>query len=317
MYGVMGACTDEGGVYVGEDALLHYYDKETASDVILCHKPDCKHEAYDSEVNPDPVCDAALNKDLSLTCIPFTNGEHVYLFGDKDVRRGVIYRERADGSEREQLCVTEYKCLENANGYIKGEKAYLVGNQPVVTEEPMGGVGSNKCYYVLLEVDLTDGTCTPLSEIRPYDFQGMALLGTYGEELYYYFSYRENDKDLDELVDAKDMDDIYALNMNTGEVSLRIPDEKLEGYIPRGIHEGAILLDQEGGDGSWYQWQLEDSGVTAAEQELSLPVHCFDQWVAYWETESMVMADWEDVKKENGKKLLRKPLSKPVARTEK
>lgn len=326
MYGVMGGCTAAGGVYVGGDALLHYYDKETASDVILCHKPDCRHEAYDSARNPDPVCDAALNKDLSMKCIPFMDGEYIYLFGDKDVGRGVIYRERADGSEREQLAVTEYQCLENANGYIKGNKAYLVGNQPVVTEDPVGGVGSNKCYYVLLEVDLTDGTCTPRSEIKPYDFQGMFLLGTSGEELYYYFTYRENSADgenspdrenppdrgnggdLDELAEAEDICDIYALNLNTGEVSLKLADEKGKGYSPQGMHEGMLLLEKSGEAGKWYQCRLEDGSITAAEEEFSLPGTCFDQWVVYWDEESMVMAEWEDVEQKNGKKLLSKPL---------
>ncbi len=308
VYGIMGGCTGSGGVYVGNDYLLHYYDRETAEDVILCHKPDCRHEAYDSETNPDPVCDAALNKDLSMTCIPFLDGEYVYLFGNKDMKRGVIYRERADGSEREQLCVTEYQCLENMNGYVKGDTAYLVGNQPVVTEDQMGGAGSNKCYYILMAVNLTDGSCMPLSEIRAYDFQGLTLLGTFGDELYYYFSYRENQENLDEIADAESICDIYSLNMSTGEETMRIPNKTLKGYVPLGIHEGTLLLEKEGEDGKWYQYRLPDGGIEEAEQELSVPMTCFDNWVFYCDAESMIIADWEDVKKENGIKMLCKPL---------
>ena len=64
------------------------------SSIVLCNKSNCEHEPYDENTNPDPTCDAALNKDLFFNCVPVISGEYVYLFGQADLSKGVVYREK-------------------------------------------------------------------------------------------------------------------------------------------------------------------------------------------------------------------------------
>ncbi len=60
--------TGQISVYVGEDKLLHMYDPVQQENIVLCSKADCIHEPYDETANPDPACDAALNRELFVTC---------------------------------------------------------------------------------------------------------------------------------------------------------------------------------------------------------------------------------------------------------
>lgn len=51
-------------VFTTQDGLLHIFDPNQKSSIVLCNKSNCEHEPYDENTNPDPTCDAALNKDL-------------------------------------------------------------------------------------------------------------------------------------------------------------------------------------------------------------------------------------------------------------
>ena len=72
-------------VYVGEDNLLHMYDSGQSDTIVLCNKADCSHEPYDERDNPDPTCNAALNKELFSCCVPVISGDYLYLFGQENM----------------------------------------------------------------------------------------------------------------------------------------------------------------------------------------------------------------------------------------
>ena len=72
-------------VFTTQDGLLHIFDPNQKSSIVLCNKSNCEHEPYDENTNPDPTCDAALNKDLFFNCVPVISGEYVYLFGEAEI----------------------------------------------------------------------------------------------------------------------------------------------------------------------------------------------------------------------------------------
>ena len=96
-------------VFTTQDGLLHIFDPNQKSSIVLCNKSNCEHEPYDENTNPDPTCDAALNKDLFFNCVPVISGEYVYLFGQADLSKGVVYREKLDGSGRTKLYNLDYQ----------------------------------------------------------------------------------------------------------------------------------------------------------------------------------------------------------------
>lgn len=246
-YGTMGACTGQGGIYVGMDSLLHYHDRELGEDVVFCNKPNCEHEPYDSTSNTDPSCDAALNKDLNMKCILFTDGVYVYLIGDADLQRGVIYRQKMDGSAREKWLTMDCQCYENMQGYVRDGKAYLIANEPVITKDNVGGAGSKTGSYVLICIDLQKGTYEKISQVRDYEFQGMRLFGTYEDTLYYEFGYRENQEKFEDYEKAEDKVENYAYNMKSGKTEQGISEEEIKEkttYEAEGVDSEAVFFNQ-------------------------------------------------------------------------
>lgn len=42
-------------VFTTQDGLLHIFDPNQKSSIVLCNKSNCEHEPYDENTNPDPL----------------------------------------------------------------------------------------------------------------------------------------------------------------------------------------------------------------------------------------------------------------------
>ena len=136
-----------------------------------------------------------MNKDLFFNCVPVISGEYVYLFGQADLSKGVVYREKLDGSGRTKLYNLDYQVNVYNSVYVENGIAYAEAEIPIVKEDNIGGAGSNSNYSVLLAINLESGETKEISDINKEKFHGLLLLEKSGEKLYYESTYRQREGD--------------------------------------------------------------------------------------------------------------------------
>lgn len=210
--------------------------------IVLCNKSNCEHEPYDENTNPDPTCDAALNKDLFFNCVPVISGEYVYLFGQADLSKGVVYREKLDGSGRTKLYNLDYQVNVYNSVYVENGIAYAEAEIPIVKEDNIGGAGSNSNYSVLLAINLESGETKEISDINKEKFHGLLLLEKSGEKLYYESTYRKLGKKDKDYSTAKEYSKVYEYNIKTGKQSQVCSEKDLEGCIVIGMIDQAVYV---------------------------------------------------------------------------
>ena len=111
-----------------------------------------------------------MNKDLFFNCVPVISGEYVYLFGQADLSKGVVYREKLDGSGRTKLYKLDYQVNVYNSVYVENGIAYAEAEIPIVKEDNIGGAGSNSNYSVLLAINLESGETKEISDINKEKF---------------------------------------------------------------------------------------------------------------------------------------------------
>lgn len=268
-------------IYVGEDHLLHMYDSGQKTDIVLCNKADCSHEAYDEVKNADPSCNAALNKELFSSCIPVIAGRHIYLFGKADLSQGVIYRENLDGSGRTRLYTISYQLEMGSSVYVKDNTAYAEANIPIVNEDNIGGAGTNDSYRLMLRIDLESGRTKELSPVRREKFQGIQLLDKKGDKLYYSFTYRTLRKQDKDYTTAPEHCVVYEYNLQTEKQILVLGEKELAGMTPVGLTEHSLCAyDNE--TGTAFEISLKDKQKKRIYQPSNNKVIYFvfhNQWI--------------------------------------
>jgi hypothetical protein len=234
--------TRQVSVYVGEDKLLHMYERKQNDNIVLCDKANCTHEPYDESKNPDPVCDAALNKELFSSCVPVISGEYLYLFGEANLSQGVVYRENLDGSGRTRMYTMDYQLEMAGSVYVENNIAYAEVSIPIVNEDNLGGAGTNNGYSLLLQINLESGDTKELSPIRKEKFQSISLLDKKENHLYYVFSYRKLRKKDKDYSTAPEYCTVYEYDMKTGKQTRLFTENELMGMSPVGITEQALCV---------------------------------------------------------------------------
>lgn len=227
-------------VYVGEDNLLHMYDPGQSDTIVLCNKADCSHEPYDERDNPDPTCNAALNKELFSCCVPVISGDYLYLFGQENMSRGVVYRENLDGTGRTRVFTMDYQVGMGNSVYVTNNIVYAEAGIPIITEDNLGGAGTNSSYDMLLRIDLQSGETKEISPISKEKFQNIDLLERKGDQLYYSFSYRTLSEGDDDYSTAPEHYSIYCYDLKTNKQTQLFTEDELEGLTPVGMTESSL-----------------------------------------------------------------------------
>lgn len=234
--------TGQVSVYLGEDKLLHMYDPSRKDSIVLCSKADCLHKPYDETANPDPSCDAALNSELFFTCVPVISGKYIYLFGEADLSQGVVYRQNLDGSGRTRLYTMNYQLGMGSSVYVENQTAYAEAKIPVVSEDNLGGMGTNKSRDLILKIDLESGGTEEISPVSEKEFQSAGFLDKKGRRLYFDFSWRVLGKGDKDFTTAPEYHKIYCYDMEEKKAEQIFGEKELRGLSPAGMTERALCV---------------------------------------------------------------------------
>ncbi len=93
----------ENGMIIYEDGLLAYYDYKTGERSVVCSRPDCTHQKYNSETNPDPSC-AAVPPVQTIFQTAVIINDQLYMFVlPSGINIMDVYRSDLDGENRVKI----------------------------------------------------------------------------------------------------------------------------------------------------------------------------------------------------------------------
>lgn len=159
---------------------MHFYDKETGKDIVLCNKPECPHDGnpFCAATNDDLLVYAALYKDYVYT---------VRLLKKEDIVSTKLYRSSLDGTE-----LTELATIDKAKG--KGvswgnySPDYMVIYNDRIYLQYQGGREDSWADLGLAVVDLNNHSVKCLDVFSSEDYSGHKKPVPYGDYIYYYVS---------------------------------------------------------------------------------------------------------------------------------
>lgn len=183
---------NEHGILTVIDDVLWFHDFESENKIVLCNKPNCTHEPYSWDTNPEPTCNAVLPRGDLFDAVGMYNN-NVYIFSSDSLDHTLVYKENLDGSGREIIAEFDWKVYEFDHMIFKDNQAFFIASQSVLDEE--GQPLDQKRNLMVMSLDLDTGKTTELSELR-HDHHGqMGNLKVYDDKLYYYYIYYDDEMD--------------------------------------------------------------------------------------------------------------------------
>lgn len=220
------------------DRVLWYYDLETGNKTILCNKPNCNHQPFSYDFNPDPSCNAVLKSGHFAAYAIYEND--IYIFADEGINDTTVYKQRIDGTGREVLAKLNWGVNAANSVYFQDYHAYFTAEQLIVDEE--GQANSSDQKLAIVGLDLRTGKLTILSEIRHDHLSAIQGPYLYEEKLVYHYVYLDEQMDLN--LAAVDWDEyvrsfiqymnsyVYEIDLNTQEEILKMnTKEHIEALI--------------------------------------------------------------------------------------
>ena len=228
----------EEGILTVIDDVLWFHDFESGNKVVLCNQPNCTHQPYSWDKNPNPTCHAVLPNRDPFDAVGMYN-DHVYIFSEDSLNHSIVYQENLDGSGRESIAEFDWKVYEFDRVIFKDNQAFFIAIQEIYDEE--GASSSQDRNYIVMSLDLDTGKTTELTELKHDHYGQMGNLRVYDDNLYYYYIY------YDEAMDWSDEDAIEKaddyIHYFLYEVDLSTHQEKL--VMDLGNAEEGIFTDMD------------------------------------------------------------------------
>ena len=183
--------SSEGFLYE-EEHVLCFYDFASGQSVVLCNRPDCQHQPYSWDTNPDPECNAVLPYRDTFTGLGMHNG-YVYIFSQSSINKTTLYRQKPDGDGREILSEFNWGVDPFNDIVFRNNIAYFIGVQLIYDEEGTGDSDNQKS--VVLSVDLQAGTVKELTDVKYDNLSRISALSITDDTLYYSYVYYDEGMD--------------------------------------------------------------------------------------------------------------------------
>ena len=175
----------ENGMIIYEDGLLAYYDYKTGERSVMCSRPDCTHQKYNSETNPDPSCAAVPPVQTIFQTSVIING-HLYMFVlPSGINIMDVYRSDLDGENR--IKIGQINCGGIADKAIVYNDFFVFTGE-IFVEKENSDVLSGSAFQTRYFVGIID--INTLKFVYQDEFEKKRTLQyyyAYDNILYYYF----------------------------------------------------------------------------------------------------------------------------------
>ena len=261
--------TEDGFFHTDSRNFLYFYDFQEEQDVIVCNKPDCRHEEIQEDTPEEEKCNAYLS---GLTC-GFVSGKQLYVIEiDPARQKADIVRSAMDRSGQEKVGTLALHYLDTF--VVTDDGLYLAGSQQEMTkDEAEMEIPSGRAKTWLYRVDLKTGEAKKVTKESVDYNAAFQIAGIWEEKIYCRYSY------FDQLYDGSNFDEAgahtswYAYDIDSGAYKEVIPDGGPgSGFY---IGEGTLLYDQSEADGSYTIWQadLKTKEVTRCAVSETAPLY--------------------------------------------
>lgn len=227
----------EHGILTVLDHVLWFHDFESGNKIVLCNQPNCTHQPYSWDKNPNPTCHAVLPNRDSFDAVGMYN-DHVYIFSGDALNHTIVYKENLDGSGRESIAEFDWEVYKFDRMVFKNNQALFIASQYMLDDE---GQPSQEQNLVVMSLDLDTGKTTELSEMRHDHYGQMLNLKVYDDRLYYSYIYYDDEMDWGDD-DAIEKADDY-IHYSLYEVDLSSQQEKMVTEL--GNAEEGIFTDMD------------------------------------------------------------------------
>ena len=222
--------------------IVYITDQNTGKDIVLCNRPNCKHDNIDcgAFVPPDPQDEfGQWMKPWTSSCV-FADTDYLYVLNGGNT----IYRMELDGTGRIVQTKISDKFTPGNTNWLYGEKLYMLGSILLMHDDLSG-----QSVQVLLEVDYINNSTheiwieEPLGTNREPTGQN-EVIGIWEGKVFIrqtlYAPLIRTQSGMEAYYDNQDVT-IYSINLNTGQEEKIISGKSNELFT-----HNSFVLDENG-----------------------------------------------------------------------
>src|SRR5690625_3525964 len=228
----------EHGILTVIDDVLWFHDFESGNKIVLCNKPNCTHQPFSWDKNPNPTCNAVLPNGDLFDAVGMYN-DHVYIFSSGEFNHSIVYQENLDGTGRESIAEFDWQVDKFDQMTFKDNQAFFIAVQEILDEE--GQPINHDRNYIVMSLDLDTGKTTELTELKHDHYGRIHNLKVYDDRLYYAYEYYDDEMDWSDDDAIEKVDDYIHYSLY--KVDLSSQQEEL--VMDLGNAEEGIFTDMD------------------------------------------------------------------------
>lgn len=206
--------TESGIYFLDDDGFINFYDFVAQRTVLVCNKPNCKHQRWNSSTPDEQRCNAYQENEIRAG---FAYGGKLYLnVVDPFAETAVIIRSDLDCSN--QIEIAKLDTSYSPTMYVHDGILYITSHQIVYSTNEEGiPEATGKGYNWLYDVDLESGEVTELTERKLGYNSELRMICASDDIICLYYSYFKEYYDGTNFKEADPQSEFYEYNITTGE----------------------------------------------------------------------------------------------------
>lgn len=257
IHGLHFASVSPNGLMAYTKGYLEYFDFKGGEPTIMCGRPDCNHQPYDSVTNPDPQCPATFPKGTNPIAAIIREG-HLYLFvKPSEFNKAHIYKSDLDGENRRKIAELDLFGFRD-DFILAGDYLVYIGLE-MVQKSSGEGLGLGQNFSTDMFVGILDWNTFEIVFKDPIEKTSTSTnFHVFDNALYYMFREFEPSEN-------KDLFEIRQVDLNNFEKkeSILLPKDSSGEYLNCIFKEGYAYYLEEN---DLYRFSLKDK-----EKKLYIP----------------------------------------------
>lgn len=204
--------------YLNSTGFLRFYDYSAGEDVVVCNKPNCKHETWNSKTPEEQRCNAYLDWSGFSRLGFVQNGKLYLLAGDNET--GKLRVIRSDPDRSNQTVIAELETTDASSFAVNDNTLYLANSSYLLGKDEQGmPTYDGEIYTWLYAVDLDSGRVSELTERQMGYSAELRMLGAQGDTLYLAYSCFDEKYEGGDFEAAGHRTRLYSYDTVSGEYS--------------------------------------------------------------------------------------------------
>lgn len=204
--------TENGLYYSNTSGFLRFYDFASGEDVLVCNKPNCKHQIWYDTTPEERRCNA-----YPAGITGFIANDQLYIMEkDENLTHMILIRSALDRSGQVQVAEIESDIM--LSMVVKDNMLYLPCIKMVteIGEDGMPiGTGENDTW--MYTINLESGEMTEAIPTRRNYVAELRAIGVEGDIIYLSYGYSEQKNESNSFDPTHYHSELYIYNMETGE----------------------------------------------------------------------------------------------------